>query len=47
MTGQLLFTQSNDNVDGKIEVSTDLFTSGFYIVTIEQNNQIDRAKVLF
>ena len=47
MAGQLLLTQSNDNVDGKIEVSTGLFTSGLYIVTIQQNNQINRAKILF
>lgn len=47
MSGQLLLTQSNDNLDGKVEVSTALFTSGLYIVTIEQNNQIDRAKILF
>ncbi len=45
--GQLVLTQIMDNVDGKFELATDLFTSGLYVVMIEQNNQIDRAKFLF
>ncbi len=46
-TGHLVLTQFMDNLDGRIEIATDLFTSGLYIVTVQQNNQIDRAKFLF
>ncbi len=46
-TGHLVLTQFMNNLDGRIEIATDLFTSGLYIVTVQQNNQIDRAKFLF
>lgn len=47
LTGSLVLNQVFEDENGRIELVTDLFTTGLYTVVIEQNNQIARAKFLF
>lgn len=47
LTGSLVLNQVFEDVDGKIELATDLFIRGLYTIVIEQNHQIEHAKFVF